>query len=73
MSEETGIDAQMMMAEVKQMEEGKVKSLEGEGSPEKLIIDKKIQEQEQEINGVGSSLGGSFPSLSNSQSSGDTK
>ena len=73
MSEETGVDAGMMMAEVKQMEEGKVKSPEGEGSPEKLIIDEKIQEREQEINGVGSSLGGSFPSLSSGQSSGDNK
>ena len=73
MSEETGIDAGRMMAEVKQMEEGKVKSLEGEGSPEKLIVDEKIQEREQEINGVGSSPGESFPSLSSSQSSGDNK
>ena len=55
------------------MEEGKVESLEGEGSPEKLIMDEKIQEREQEINGVGSSLGGSFPSLSSSQSCGDNK
>ena len=32
-----------------------------------------MQEREQEINGVGSSLGGSFPSLNSSQSSGDKK
>ena len=42
MSGETGIDTGMMMAEVKQMEEGKVESLEGEGSPEKMIVDEKI-------------------------------
>ena len=40
---------------------------------QQLIIDEKIQEREQEINGVGSSLEGSFPSLSSSQSSGDNK
>ena len=73
MSEETGIDKGMMMAEVKQIEEGKVESPEGEGSPEKLILDEKIQDREQEVNGVGSSLGGSFPSLSSSQSSGDNE
>ena len=38
-----------------------------------MIIDEKIQEREQEINGVGSSPGGSFPSLSSSQHSGDNK
>ena len=43
MSEETGIDAGLMMAEVEQMEEGKVESPEVEGSPEKLIIDEKVQ------------------------------
>ena len=58
MSEETAIDAGMNIAEVKQMEEGKVKSPEGEGSPEKFIIDGKIQEREHKINGVGRSLGG---------------
>ena len=73
MSEEAGLDAGMMMAGVEQMEKGKVESPEGEGSPEKLIIDEKIQEGEQEINGVGSSPGGSFPSLSSSQSSGDNR
>ena len=36
-------------------------------------MDEKIQEREQEINGVGSSPGGSFPSLSSSHSSGDNK
>ena len=36
-------------------------------------MDEKIQERQQEINGVGSSLGGSFPSLSSSQSSEDNK
>ena len=71
MSEETDVDAGMM-AEVKQME-GKVESPGGEGSPEKLIVDEKIQEREQEINGVGSSPGGSFPLLSCSQSSGNNK
>ena len=55
MSEETGVDARKMMAGVEQMEEGKIESLEGGGSPEKLITDEKIQEREQEINGVGSS------------------
>ena len=73
MSEETGVDAGMMMAGLEQMEEGKVESLEVEGSPEKLTMDEKIREREQEINGVGSSLGGSFQSLSSSQSSGDNK
>ena len=73
MSEETGVDARKMMTGVEQMEKGKVESLEGGGSPEKLIVDEKIQEREQKINGVGSSLGGSFPSLSSSQSSGDDK
>ena len=73
MSEETGVDARKMMTGVEQMEEGKVESLEGGGSPEKLIVDEKIQEREQEINGVGSSLGGSFPLFSSSQSSGDNK
>ena len=73
MSEETGVDVGMMMAGVQQMEEGEVKSLEGEGSPEKLIIDEEIQEREQEISWDGSSPGGSFPSLSCSQSSGDNK
>ena len=62
MSEETGVDAGMMMTGVEQMEEGEVKSLEGEGSPEKLIIDEVIQEREQEISGVVSSPGVSFPS-----------
>ena len=42
MSEGTGVDAGMMMAEVEQMEEGKVESLDGEGSPEELIMDEKI-------------------------------
>ena len=73
MSKETGVDVGKMMAGVEQMEEGKVESLEGGGSPEKLIVDEKIQEREQEFNGVGSSLGGSFPSISSSQSSGDNK
>ena len=36
-------------------------------------MDEKIQEREQEINGVGSAPGGSFPSLSSCQSSGDNK
>ena len=62
-----------MMTGVEQMEERKVESLEGEGSPEKLIIDEEMQEREQEISGVGSSPVGSFPSLCNSQSSGDNK
>ena len=64
------------MTGVEQMEEGKVESLEGGGSPKspkKLIIDEEIQGREQEIDGVGSSPGGSFPSLSSSQSSGDNK
>ena len=39
----------------------------------KLIIGEEMQEREQEISGVGSSPGGSFPSLSSSQSSGDNK
>ena len=38
MSEETRVDAGKMMAGVEQMEEGKVESPEGEGSPEKLIM-----------------------------------
>ena len=42
-------------------------------SPTKLIIDEEVQEREQEISGVGSSPGGSFPSLSSSQSSGSNK
>ena len=42
MSEETGVDAGKMMAGVEQTEEGKVQSPEGEGSPEKLIVDEKI-------------------------------
>ena len=42
MSEETGVEAGKMMTGVKQMEEGKVESPEGEGSPEKLIVDEKI-------------------------------
>ena len=73
MSEETGVDTGMMMTAVEQMEEGKVESPEGEGSPEKLIMYEKIQEKKQDINGVGISPGGSFPSLSSSQSSGDNK
>ena len=73
MSEETGVDAGMMLAEVEQKEKGKIESLGGERSPEELIMDEKILEREQEINGVGSSPGGSFPSLSSSQSSGDNK
>ena len=76
MSEETDVDAGMMMTGVEQMEGGKVESLESGGSPtslKKLIIDEEIQEREQEISGVGSSPGGSFPSLSSSQSSGNNK
>ena len=76
MSEETDVDAGMMMTGVEQMEEGKVESLESGGSPKspkKFIIDEEIQEREQEISGVGSSPGGSFPSLSSSQSSGNNK
>ena len=76
MSEETDVDAGMMMTEVEQMEEGKVESPEGERSPKtptKLIIDEEVQEREQEISRVGSSPGGSFPSLSSSQSSGSSK
>ena len=42
MSEETGVDVGMMMAEVEQMEKGKVESLRGEGSPEEVIVDEKI-------------------------------
>ena len=41
MTEETGVDAGMMIAEVEQMEKGTVESL-GEGSPEDLILDEKI-------------------------------
>ena len=33
MSEETGVDAEMTMTGVGQMEEGEVESLEGRGSP----------------------------------------
>ena len=73
MSEETGVDAGMMMTGVEQMEEGEVESLVGGGSPKKLIRDEEIQEREQEISGVGSSPEGSFPSLSSSQSSGNNK
>ena len=73
MSEETDVDAGMMMTGVEQMEEEKVESLGGEGSHEKMITDEEIQEREQEISGVGSSPGGRFPSLSSSQSSGDNK
>ena len=46
MSEETGVDAGMMMTGVEQMEEGKVESPESRGSPKspkKLIIDEEIQ------------------------------
>ena len=42
MSEETGVDAGIMMAEVEQMEKGKVESPGGEVSPEELIVDEKI-------------------------------
>ena len=76
MSEETDVDAGMMMTEVEQMEEGKVESPErgrSPKSPTKLTIDEEVQEREQEISGVGSSPGGSFPSLSSSQSSGNNK
>ena len=58
------------------MEKGKVESLENEGSPKspkKLTTDEEIQGREQEISGVGSSPGGSFPSLSSSQSSRNNK
>ena len=72
MSEETGVDAGMMMTGVEQIE-GEVESPEGTESPKKLIIDEEIQEREQEISGVGSSPGGSFPSLRSSQSSGNNK
>ena len=73
MSEESGVDAGMMMTGVEQMEEGKVESPEGGGSPRKLIIEEEIQEREQEISEVGSSPGGSFPSLSSRQSGGNNK
>ena len=45
MSEETDVDAGMMMTGVEQMAEGKVESLESGGSPispKKLIIDEEI-------------------------------
>ena len=45
MSEETGVDAGMMMTGMEQMEEGKVGSTENGGSPKspkKLIIDDHI-------------------------------
>ena len=44
MSEETGVDAGIMMTGVEQMKEGEVESLAGAGSPKKLIIDEEIQE-----------------------------
>ena len=75
MSEETDVDAGMMMTGMEHMEEGKVGSTENGGSPKspkKLIIDEEIQGG-QEIDRVGSSPGGSFPSLSSSQSSGSNK
>ena len=74
MSKETDIDAGMMVTGMKQTEEGKVRSMENGGSPKskKLIIDEDVQ-GEQEIDRVGSSPGGSFPSLSSSQSSGSNK
>ena len=75
MSEETNVDAGMMVTGMEQMEKGKVGSMEnGESpkSPKKLIIDEEVQ-GEQEIDRVGSSPGGSFPSLSSSQSSGSNK
>ena len=61
MSEETDVDAGMMMTGVEQMEEGKVESPESGGSPKshkKLITDEEIQGREQEIGGVGSLPGG---------------
>ena len=73
MSEETGVDAGMMITGVEQMEEGEVESPEGGGSPKELTMDEEIQEREQQISGVGSSPGETFPSLSNSQSSGNNK
>ena len=69
MSEETDVNARMMMTEVEQMEEGKVESPESGRSPKsptKLIIDEEVQEREKEISWVGRSPGGSFPSLSSS-------
>ena len=42
MSEETSVDAGMIMTGVDQMEKGEVESLEGGGSPKKLIIDEEI-------------------------------
>ena len=73
MIEETGVEAEMMMTGVEQMKKGEVEPLEGGGSPTKLIIDEEVQEREHEISGVGSSPGGTFPSLSISQSSGNNK
>ena len=60
MSEETKVDAGMMVTGMEQMEEGKVGSMENGGSPKspkKLIIDEEVQ-GEQEIDRVGSSPGG---------------
>ena len=77
MSEETDVEAGMMMKGMEQMEEGKMGSMEnGESpkSPKKLIIDEEVWGGgEQKFNRVGSSPGGSFPSLSSSQSSGSNK
>ena len=75
MSEETNVDAGMMIMGMEQMKEGKMGSMEnGESpkSPKKLIIDEEVW-GEQESDRVGSSPGGSFPSLSSSQSSGSNK
>ena len=43
MSEETDVDAGMMVTGMEQMEEGKVESIENGGSPKKLIIDEEIR------------------------------
>ena len=63
MSGETDVDAEMMMTGVEWIEKGEVESLESRGSPKspkKLIINEEIQGREQEIGGVGSSLGEAF-------------
>ena len=75
MSEETDVDAGMMVTGMEQTEEGKMGLTENGGSPKcpkKLIIDEEVQGGT-EIDRVGSSPGGSFPSLSSSQSSGSNK
>ena len=74
MSEETNVDAGMMMTGMEQRK-GKWDQQKMENLLillKKLIIDEEIQ-GEQEIDRVGSSPGGSFPSLSSSQSSGSNK